>query len=110
MLGYSIFRLAIYSRQRLNRCSMTEHEWEGDRLPRKPRPAIGAPPHRRIDPVSHYLALEMPRESAAWLLAHHVRPRPNREPRLEPSLWKRVRGWILPPDEPESGTERARSR
>jgi hypothetical protein len=50
---------------------MTEHEWEKPRIPRANASYSIGPPRRRLGPIDHYIALECPRESVAWVTKSH---------------------------------------
>jgi hypothetical protein len=47
---------------------MSEHEWETPRIPRANSGFSVGSPRRRLGPIDHYIALECPRESVAWVL------------------------------------------
>jgi len=47
---------------------MTEHEWETPRIPRTNSNPSSGSTRRRLAPIDHYVALEFPRESVAWVL------------------------------------------
>jgi len=46
---------------------MTENEWETPRIPRANAVYSFGPTRRRLGPIDHYIALECPRESVAWV-------------------------------------------
>ena len=69
---------------------MTENEWEPGRYPR-PRPGgLSAGWSMRPDPLAEYVALEVPRESVAWLLRAGGR---SGEARVGPAP---RRAWVRP--------------
>jgi hypothetical protein len=48
--------------------AMSEYEWETPRVPRVKGGSGGGLSPRASRPIDHYVALEFPRESAAWVL------------------------------------------
>lgn len=47
---------------------MTEYEWEKPRIPRANGGSGAVPLLRTLRPIDHFVALECPRESVAWVL------------------------------------------